>query len=156
MRLRLIAVASLCCLALSACGPHGEAKDAVKSMLNDPDSAKFSHLSNGVGKGDVCGLVNAKNRMGGYVGDTPFYYQKLTMMASMVKPPEERDFKSLWISKRAGNSSDEYVELAMKCRAAKKWPEICGTSYPARMPEMCDEFDEGKNIYNFLDEKYGR
>lgn len=156
MRLLLVTVASVFCLALSACGPQGEAKDAVKSMLNDPDSAKFSHLSNGVSKGDVCGLVNAKNRMGGYVGDTPFYYQKLTMMASMVKPPEERDFKSLWLSKRVGSSADEYVELAMKCRAAKKWPEICGSDYPARVSEMCNEFEEGKNIYNFLDEKYGR
>lgn len=50
--------------------------DKVKADLNDPDSAQFRNVKV---FGDwsrsevaVCGEVNAKNRMGGYVGYTSF------------------------------------------------------------------------------------
>ncbi len=45
---------------------------AVKSYLNDPDSAKFSRVSFNRENGFGCGLVNSKNRMGGYVGNKYF------------------------------------------------------------------------------------
>jgi hypothetical protein len=61
-----------------------EAKAQVLANLKDPDSARFEglrevHLTSG-GKGStidvVCGSVNAKNSMGGYVGFLPFAYLK--------------------------------------------------------------------------------
>lgn len=50
------------------------AKDAAKSVLKDPESARFgSVFVYRRGTGFVaCGNVNAKNSFGGYTGDTPF------------------------------------------------------------------------------------
>jgi hypothetical protein len=44
----------------------------VKSRLNDPESARFSDVSFNRTKRTGCGFVNAKNRMGGYIGKTHF------------------------------------------------------------------------------------
>lgn len=48
------------------------AQGAVLAKLNDEDSAKFRNIRV-LGIGEVCGEVNAKNRMGGYVGYQHFY-----------------------------------------------------------------------------------
>ncbi len=52
------------------------AKRAVKAQLKDPDSAEFGEVSTFRDADDdvrwVCGIVNAKNSFGGYVGATPF------------------------------------------------------------------------------------
>lgn len=44
----------------------------VLDVLADPDSARFSEVEYFKATGGGCGLVNAKNAMGGYVGFTPF------------------------------------------------------------------------------------
>lgn len=56
-----------------------ELRKPVLAELNDPDSAKFRNewLASGwsvwsVKHGILCGEVNAKNRMGGYVGYVKF------------------------------------------------------------------------------------
>ena len=54
-----------------------KAQSAVKDSLNDPGSAHFKGLymaSNG-GHQYVCGHVNAKNRLGAFVGFTQFFVQ---------------------------------------------------------------------------------
>lgn len=56
-----------------------EATEAVRGKLKDPDSAKFSGIyatskPEMVGDPIVCGLVNAKNSYGGYVGNVMFAY----------------------------------------------------------------------------------
>ena len=59
-------------LMLAACGDESDAQKAVKSILKDPDSAKFGKttlLKGADGKDYACVTVNAKNAMGGYVGD---------------------------------------------------------------------------------------
>lgn len=56
-----------------------EAKKAVLENLVDPDSAKFkdvSYISDHQLGWCVVGLVNSKNRMGGYTGYQPFAYIK--------------------------------------------------------------------------------
>lgn len=40
----------------------------VRSALNDPDTAKFEGVRFNNKTGAGCGLVNAKNKFGGYVG----------------------------------------------------------------------------------------
>ncbi len=53
------------------------ARAAVLRVLNDPYSAKFEAFNvrkNDKGLVVVCGLVNAKNGFGAYVGSTPFVY----------------------------------------------------------------------------------
>lgn len=56
-------------------GPTMRAK--VAADLNDPDSAKFRnerYLGNWLlSDGYYCGEINAKNRMGGYIGYQVFY-----------------------------------------------------------------------------------
>jgi hypothetical protein len=53
------------------------AKEAARSLLNDPDSAQFRNLevhSVNDQLATVCGEVNARNRMGGYSGFERFAY----------------------------------------------------------------------------------
>lgn len=53
-------------LTLVCAGCDGAAERAVRNQLIDPTSAEFSEVAT---KGNVtCGLVNSKNRMGGYTG----------------------------------------------------------------------------------------
>ena len=51
-----------------------QAKSAVLAILKDPGSAQFQDLVGGDMSGDysICGKVNAKNAMGGYVGFQKF------------------------------------------------------------------------------------
>ena len=50
-----------------------EGERAVLAKLNDPDSAKFGEsFKSKRGDNVWCGEVNAKNRMGGYVGMTRY------------------------------------------------------------------------------------
>lgn len=53
-----------------------ELRVPVLAKLNDPASAQFRNervLGWAVGGSILCGEVNAKNRMGGYVGFVPFF-----------------------------------------------------------------------------------
>ena len=51
-------------LACSACQNKVESK--VRPLLIDPESAQFSEVTND--RDASCGLVNSKNRLGGYTG----------------------------------------------------------------------------------------
>ena len=58
--------------------------DKVKSQLSDPMSAQFQEVEYFIDDKNTlgCGLVNAKNKLGGYVGFTPFMYWQETMRYS--------------------------------------------------------------------------
>ena len=76
------AVSSLICLSIlflvstvqSGCsiGEEGRVKKEVKEVLNDPSSAEFRNIKV-FENGNYCGEVNAKNKMGGYVGFQSFF-----------------------------------------------------------------------------------
>lgn len=140
--MRKILITALCLgtLILTGC-QYGEAKDALKSLLNDPDSAKFSRLSDGKDKGDVCGYFNAKNRMGGYVGETAFIYNKLTEQAMIVTPPTDSDYHSLALSvgSTSGLFREKLSEISMKCYAVDRWIEQCKEPPPRPKHDMCDK-----------------
>ena len=54
---------------LAACGGvENEAKTAVLARLKDPDSAKFGKFTQ-ADENNACLTVNARNSMGGYVGN---------------------------------------------------------------------------------------
>ena len=61
----------LAALTLSGCAEK-QYENAVKSLLVDPDSAKFNETHVSEDKRVACGSVNSKNRMGGYSGDMSF------------------------------------------------------------------------------------
>ena len=53
--------------------PYSDVKAGVAANLSDPGSATFQAISEQVKDFAYCGEVNAKNRMGGYVGFRKFY-----------------------------------------------------------------------------------
>jgi len=74
-------IAAVVLLALAGCryipgteaSKIAEGESQVRDALADPNSAEFRNLSIREVTGAVCGEVNAKNRMGGFVGFTRFY-----------------------------------------------------------------------------------
>ena len=68
--------------------PEARALRVVRGNLIDPDSAKFSEVVHHPETGGTCGLVNAKNRMGGYTGDKLFL---VTAKGDFDLAPEEPD-----------------------------------------------------------------
>lgn len=150
-------MAGIAAVALAACGAHHDAKVAVKKLLNDPDSAKFSEMQDGKNPGDACGLVNAKNRMGGYVGSTPFFYQKSTDTVAIVKGPEDSDFRMLWLGIQAGNFSDDLDKVLAKCRVASQWDTVCTNPLPQPVHPYCSVVEgNASGIYGKLRDAYGR
>lgn len=77
------------------------AKEAVLEKLNDPNSAQFRNLRIGKSGDLICGEVNAKNRMGGYVGF-------VTFMATVANRQGEIQIVDLGIDEQA---RDLYREL---------------------------------------------
>lgn len=79
---RKIMIAAICLAVLAAVGggawwwtvkrPVDTVKQRVLAVLNDPDSAKFGEVVYSKKTDAGCGAVNAKNRMGGYIGFTRF------------------------------------------------------------------------------------
>lgn len=51
-----------------------QVQSEVRSLLIDPGSAQFSNFTVFEETGVVCGLVNARNRFGGYDGDKQVVY----------------------------------------------------------------------------------
>ena len=68
--------------------PIAEAKEAVRDLLNDPDSAKFYKVKKVVNTYNqityICGEVNAKSPAGGYVGKELFLYNTKRNMAFII------------------------------------------------------------------------
>lgn len=79
MKMRLISIiaTSMASITLSGCfGDSSEikvAKKIVRDSLLDGESAQFSDMQFYKQSNYVCGKVNAKNKMGGYVGKTEFF-----------------------------------------------------------------------------------
>jgi hypothetical protein len=58
---------------LTGCLSDSKHKEVVKGLLSDPDSALFKETKkSSVNKEVLCGEMNAKNKMGGYVGYTRY------------------------------------------------------------------------------------
>jgi hypothetical protein len=74
-------------LIMGCTSDEGKHKDVVKTRLNDPDSALFRDVKQSARDKEVwCGELNAKNRMGGYVGYTRYVVQ--TIGFETMKPRE--------------------------------------------------------------------
>ncbi|MBB5411878.1 hypothetical protein HDG34_005844 [Paraburkholderia sp. HC6.4b] len=82
IRTIVVAMPFIVGILLSGCSPDSalksSAEDAVKKKLNDPDSAKFEdvYVVKKIDKGHtysvICGRVNARNALGGYIGFSRF------------------------------------------------------------------------------------
>lgn len=105
---------------LAGCSsPDRYAEKVVRIVLTDPDSAKFDGVFTSLG-GDTCGLVNSKNRFGGYVGDMSF----------MIRGDK------LWLA-----NTDEESTLIQACCAASSAEEI------AMVKDFCTKLPQPIQIY---------
>lgn len=93
-------------LALMGCdGGTMKVERAVKETLIDPSSAQFRDVERCVGDRTVWrGEVNAKNRMGAYVGFTPFFYNGVSVAT-------------------AADDTGDFIEQMERCYADLKTPE---------------------------------
>lgn len=92
-------------LALTACSGHEADLDAVRLKLADPNSAEFDAVAEK--DGVTCGLVNAKNRVGGYVGFRAFIVQ-----AGVAEIESNLgDFATRFPSSCATSTSKKYIDL---------------------------------------------
>jgi hypothetical protein len=112
------------------------AHDALKEGLYDPQSAQFR--AEGVGdSGSVCGEVNAKNRLGGYVGFRRFVYvpqdkEELTLISD--GPADFPKFlRALTIHEGVSAATNE---IAASCKFALKWTTFCPSQRALLATEM--------------------
>ena len=135
-------------------------KDAVRAVLLDPDSAKFSDIRKGHRDGVWCGLVNAKNKMGGYAGNKTFAYRPNSKAEKVDLAPEEEaptqaDFDALFLDMRLGIRTGKYnvdeitlsyLKLVDRCLAAKIFESDCGSeSSPKKLIPSCDKVIDDDN-----------
>lgn len=72
-----IAAWTLGLVALAGCSaldPYADAKEAVRRLLKDPESAQFREVRRCSKPGGIWGEVNSKNSFGGYAGFVSFIY----------------------------------------------------------------------------------
>lgn len=91
--------------------PHGpqvaSLRQGFDETLIDYGSARFKDVRLATDGVATCGLVNSKNRMGGYTGWTPFYAMALPSSPAIIT--------------LGGDSSSLSVVTAMCGRADLKW-----------------------------------
>ena len=103
-------------------GPIAQAHAAVRDSLVDPQSAQFRNDRNGKGTA-ICGEVNARNQMGGYVGFQRYVWIE-DRGAVLVSLP---DFDAIFSSGIYGYSV-AFSKLRGACSLIKVWSATCGTS----------------------------
>lgn len=95
-----------------------DAKRRIAARLKDPDSAKFTamnlHTNRQTGKRTLCGMVNAKNSYGGYVGATGFHVTE-----EAVKRPIHMVGD--------GSNSKDFDTLMAAIAASKEYEGFCIT-----------------------------
>lgn len=141
----LIGVAGTLALALplAGCdvpGLQGDAHRAARSMLNDPGSAQFQSERVVSEKGAVCGLVNAKNAMGGYVGFRPYVYYKPGLIATSDGPPNYQGYVNDIHPYYQPAFQRAFEKLTAACDFHDTWKENCGGSlFPdqAKQDHVC-------------------
>jgi hypothetical protein len=135
-------------LTLSSCeqlpGAVNDAKRNVREHLVDPSSAQFESVRENPKTGAVCGFVNAKNRMGGYVGATPFVYEASSGATLVREQPTERDFERFFETIKYAGPND-YTDLANRCKAVALWQDKCGSEIYPNTNKYCQLIDEGKS-----------
>lgn len=87
-------------------------ENRVKASLNDPDSAKFKGIEFSRETRTGCGFVNAKNKMGGYVGSTMFIAKEDGSI--LFAPPDEDPTSSAQHRLDAVAKTIAFLEQAVK------------------------------------------
>lgn len=106
-------------------------RQELSGYLLDPGSAKITILKK---EGNaICGVVNAKNRMGAYVGSTPFLIDGDYPSPVLWQEPTVSDY-STW--SRDGSSSaghEAYERLENGCAFKARWSKSCSAESAAAL-----------------------
>ncbi|PIT51416.1 hypothetical protein [Snodgrassella communis] len=184
---RYIFISAACAVVIAVIGgvyfkyykPISDAKEAVKDILKDPDSAKFYNVKRFVNSKSkivsVCGKVNAKVPAGGYGGKQPFVYLVETKEAVLIpdKRPESivKDFFYSTIYRINCLNADpdelsqqsaeaivrlvEYEKLANE-REATSIYDVTYNHLGKKMKEMSEKMEKDKqaiSIYSHSDDE---
>lgn len=100
------------------------ARTELSGYLIDPGSAKITVYR---GRGNaLCGFVNAKNRMGAYVGNTPFLIDEGYPSPALWQEPTTSDY-STWSNDGSSSAGHEaYERLETGCAFKARWVKSCG------------------------------
>ncbi len=138
------------------------AKKAVRESLIDPDSAKFTSIYKGAVDGDYCGAVNAKNRMGAYVGSSLFIYEHDDFGGRVILVPDqlkERDFRDLVAPSPGEFDGDRFIEMYSKikngCSVGVEWERVCGFKPFQETPKLCEGVGTESYTRNLYQHFYG-
>lgn len=108
-----------------------KAATAVRAMTFDPAAAKIAFTTETPQA--VCGTVNGKNRMGAYVGATPFVYFKPTGQTIVYGgQPDSYDIRRLDDTDSADPEwTALFSEIDAKCGFPNEWDMNCKVPMPA-------------------------
>lgn len=105
-----------------AADEFGDVKAALVRKLKDPESARFTDLFkvSTPNEGEVvCGMVNSKNSMGGYVGARGFIFQRRPNLATiMLSGASDPDY-------RGENAAAYCVHCTPDARADRDFSSYC-------------------------------
>lgn len=95
-------------------------RESVKAKLKDPDSARFKWLpiagnqteADGATMMMYCGVVNARNSFGGYVGDVPY----LVALVKHLNPKDTRAVSIVIAIGKANWNSPSSKAIVNTCR----------------------------------------
>jgi len=137
-------------LLVSGCDVPGTsqyaAHNSIRALLKDPDSAMFQD-DRVITGGTVCGEVNAKNSLGGYIGFRPYIFSDGQSMIDQGEP----DFSALVRSVDMALQDEAYFHQQFaaafsECDFIKTYKKICGIPHPADSPQMakrCQWVEDG-------------
>lgn len=128
--------------------PQNDAVLAVRSQMLDPQAARIEIRK--TGPGGVCGTVNGKNAMGGYVGVRPFVVQGV-IARIYSEPPSRDDVRMLLRMDKGADRDDLVVRIGVDCDLPRLWREICGTPFLADEGDahLCQLWTTGKTAKLF-------
>jgi hypothetical protein len=126
-------------------------------VLVDPDSAKFDgeYVSDHYYIGDtrfdkqaVCGFVNARNKMGGYAGRSPYMYDEANGAQTLAEPPSRQDV-DLLNSMSADDASwkERWMSIESGCDFLSRWNKTCAANMKFILPDastVCAAWRETK------------
>lgn len=133
---------------LVGCDPGRiEAERAVKSVLIDPGSARFTNVSRHPETGAYCGWVNSRNKFGGYTGDKSFAFNDGTVVFLPDPQSLQRSVREFERAvERMGRGTGSVEEMDRALEAANQEQERFGEALDLFLkwcdPDLRDERQE--------------
>jgi hypothetical protein len=126
---------------LTACGNKNidAAEKAIERNLSDPSSAQYKNV-NSYSEDVVCGEVNAKNRMGGYVGFQPFIFNGRKPGEAKIENVGTSDI-DLWCN---NNPQKRLTDMKNELPSAQQFCEHASKGVPSMKERACMRANELK------------